>query len=144
MSGGSISPRPEPKLNFEAWILSKLVYFCETFWLWQSWILIETIPSYLQSSSIPMDPLVITDYSAKRKNRKQSLFEVKQLAVVISSNEINSWMRDSEVTKLCPNPPADPGSGTPSVGARQTQGHRQDSGDDIHKWKQIKGTQKQN
>lgn len=69
---------------------------------------------------------------------------MKQLTVVISSNEINSCRRDSEVTKLCPSPSADPGSGTPSAGARQTEGHRQDSGDDIHKWRQIKGTQKQN
>lgn len=80
-----------------------------------------------------MDPLVISDSSAKKKNSKQSLFEVKQLAVVISSNEINACMRDSELTKLCPSISADPGSGTPSVGAGQTEGHRQESGDDIHK-----------
>lgn len=66
-----------------------------------------------------MDPLVISDYSAKKKNRKQSLFEVKQLTAVISSNEINSCMRDSEVTKLCPSPSADPGSGTPEQDREQ-------------------------
>lgn len=44
---------------------------------------------------------------------------MKQLTVVISRNGINSCRRDSEVTKLSPSPSADPGSGAPSVGARQ-------------------------
>lgn len=93
------------------------------------------------STSIPVDPLVISDYSAKKKNRKQNVLEVEQLAVVISSNsnqfinvnssnEINSCMKDAEATKLCPSPSAEPGSGTPPVGAGQTEGHRQGSGED--------------